>query len=512
MVKTLRLTAATLSSLFIIAFQLQLLPFFSPLFVADRLFWPIIYYGYWSLVIGLTLVILVTERSILRRTLPVLAVCALAAGLIFTHPIDGISKNFLVAMIFVACASALAIASAPFALLRFSASVTGLSAVICLLDILFTHGFTNSVGRAAGLSINANVAAAGLLLGAASSYWTVPQRLRSPFLLIVGAAIFVTLSKSTGLAAIGICTAVGADLIWTRVRSPGPYPRIRWFRSVVLALGLVGWVVAALFSNDRFAVAATDSFRQIGGALTAFEEARQSIARAIETKALPQSSTPAPASDDVEPKSTSSDLIRKMDRDDLIEAIGRKAENEGDINSISARGLLMDRAFLAYRTGPFFGQGLAAAHALHPHNTFLLFAVAFGHLGWLMPSAFLGLTVYWARSVRQLPLFLATLSVMATSHDILLIPGLLAPVVFGVAGLNSRRCRANDAFDARPAMRYAAVAAPMLFAVGASIADSGTSSVAVAPKLLVFLVFGAITLWSIAVWQWLENLPRQHEY
>src|SRR3981189_2062113 len=237
MAKTLGLTAATLGCLLIVAFQLQLLPFFSRLLVDDRFFWPIIYYGSWSLVIGLTLVILATQRSILQRSLPILVVCALAAGLTLTHPIDSISKNFLVAVIFVACASVLAVASAPFVLLRFSASVTVLSGVICLLDILFTHGFTNSVGRAAGLSINANVGAAGLFLGAASSYWAVALRLRSPFLLIVGAAIFVTLSKSTLLAAIVICAGVGADLIWTRFRSPESQPRLRWLRSAVLALG-----------------------------------------------------------------------------------------------------------------------------------------------------------------------------------------------------------------------------------------------------------------------------------
>src|SRR6266404_1961168 len=166
MAKSLPLTAAALSSFFVIAFQLQLLPFFSPLFVDDRLFWPIIYYSVWFLVIGLTLVILATQRPILHRTFPVLVVCAFAAGLTLIHPIYGISKNFLVATIFLACATVLAIASAPFALLRFSASATALSAVICLLDILFAHGLTNSAGRAAGLSINANVAAAGLFLGA----------------------------------------------------------------------------------------------------------------------------------------------------------------------------------------------------------------------------------------------------------------------------------------------------------------------------------------------------------
>jgi hypothetical protein len=179
----------------------------------------------------------------------------------------------------------------------------------------------------------------------------------------------------------------------------------------------------------------------------------------------------------------------------------------------------MERAFLSYRTGPVFGQGLTAAHALQPHNTFLLFAVAFGDLGWIVPIAFLGLTACWARNTQQLPLFLATLTGIMTSHDILLTPSILAPIVFGIVGLNSLRYRADDASYVFPAMRYTAAAGPLLFAIGgASLTGSGVSNVSFAPKLLLLLVFGAIALWSMAVWLWFEKpvgqperaLPREH--
>jgi hypothetical protein len=111
-----------------------------------------------------------------------------------------------------------------------------------------------------------------------------------------------------------------------------------------------------------------------------------------------------------------------------------------------------------------------------------------------------------------LPLFLATLTVMATSHDILLTPGLLAPIAFGFAGLNSLRYGAHDAPDTLPAIKYAAVAAPILFALGAaSIPDVGLSGIQAPPSLLLFLVFGSITLWSIAVLLWSEKLMRQDQ-
>src|SRR5215216_6225878 len=113
MVKLLRVTAGALGCLFVVAYQLQLLPYFSRLFVNDRTLWPIIFYGCWTLVIITTLLLLILQRPILLRTLPVLTVCAFSAALTPLHPIDPIAKNFLVAVTFVACGSVLAVASAP---------------------------------------------------------------------------------------------------------------------------------------------------------------------------------------------------------------------------------------------------------------------------------------------------------------------------------------------------------------------------------------------------------------
>jgi O-Antigen ligase len=583
-VRILRPTAAALGALFVVAFQLQLVPFFSHLFVDDRLFWPVVFYGIWALAIGITMVLLIMQSSVRRQSLPMLAVCASAMLLTLIHPMDSVAKNFLVAVTFVACVGVLAIASAPFALLRFSASVTVLSAVICLLDILFSHGFSTTSGRAAGLSINANVAAAGLLLGAASSFWTVPQRWRGPFLLIIGTAIFATLSRSTLLAAVVICSGVAADSLRTRIRSRAPRARVRWIGSAALALALTGWIALALFSNDRFPVAVTRNFLQIGSAPTAFAEAHEAISNSLRAKTATQveanglsipragvdldskakwklerklkseeiikevasrggdlaeareaiaswlrantapqveaTSRPEPAAPSTaapgpntlpsrhdlerEPKSN---VERKFKSEEVIEEIARRAENEGDINSISARGLLIERAYLSYQNGPVFGQGFAAAHALQPHNTFLLFALAFGDLGWIVPLALLGLTAYSIRSVQQLPLFLASFAVMMTSHDILFTLGLLAPFILGIAGLNAQRYHVDDAPDAVAAIRYAAAAAPVAFVIcGISTLGIGPSRIAGAPKLLLFLVFCAIALWSVGIWRWHKEL------
>jgi O-Antigen ligase len=504
MVDLLRVTAGALGCLFIVAFQLQLLPFFSRLFVDDRTLWPIIYYGCWAVATATTALLLILQRSILLRTLPLLVVCALSAAVTFIHPIDLVAKNLLVGIIFVACAGVLAVASAPLALLRFSAAATILCAIVCLIDIFFTSGFTNSLGRAAGLSINPNVAGAGLFLGAASSFWAVPHRLRTAFLLITGAAILVTQSRSTLLAAAAVCGVVAADLIWTRFKGSAPRQPLQWISTSLLTLGLIVWIAAAMFTNRFFFVTAKISVSQIATALSGLETAPTESATRPNTTAQPGTSTSA---------AKSGPLVRgnvqgNLRSEETIKAIAQQIETEGSANTITARELLMERAFLSYKQGPLMGQGLAVAYELHPHNMFLLFAVAFGPVGWLVPLAFLALTAWWARSIQQLPLFLATFMVMMTSHDVLFTPGLLAPIVFGIAGLNWLRYPLDGAAYSLPALPYAALAAALMFAVG-SIFTAFTTIFTYVPPLLPILVFCAFALWSACIWLWRGKVTLQ---
>jgi hypothetical protein len=509
-----RLTAGGLGCLLIVAYQLQLLPFFSRLFVDDRTVWPVIYYGCWMLIVGTTL-LLCLQRSILLRASPVLAVCALSAALTFIHPIDAVAKNFLVGAVFVACGTVLAIASAPLALLRFSGMATILSAVICLLDIFYRHGFTNTPGRAAGLGINANVAAAGLFLGAASSFWAVPHRLRTSFLLISGAAILVTLSRSTLVGAIVVGAGVVVDLAWTRLKSAKPRRPPQWISASALSLCLAIWIVVALLTNDRFSIAAQLSFGRIGTAVSTFETARDAIAsQAVRSRTASAGSASRPGNA-TQPgiaarPGASESAARTGSSEEMIRETAYWAENLGQINSISARGILMERAFLSYREGPLMGQGFAVAHGLQPHNMFLLFAIALGPIGWLVPLAFLGLTAYWVRSVQQLPLFLATFFVMMTSHDVLFAPGMLAPIMFGIAAMNWQRHPLDGAPHTLPALPYAALGATLAFAFGSIVVVALEPTVfPFVPRSLLFFVCCAFALWSACIWRWRGKLIHQ---
>jgi hypothetical protein len=376
------------------------MPFFAPLF-ADKTIWPVVHHGFWLLVIASSV------AAFSRKILPIILFATTMTALALFYPIGTISKNLIVAAGFVVCASALACHAGPFKVLQLVAVVTAINACICLVDILFVHSLSNTLGRAAGLSINPNIAALGLLLGATASYWTLPRRWLGHFLALIGAAVFVTLSKSVLIAYLAIFGAVLAVHIQLRK----PLPRLAG--TAVFIVGLVAWIALALTVNDRFVVATSNAFHVLGGALSAFKTARASIAAA----AGPVSGASA---DERARSGASADEI-------VIEELSRRAENEGDINSVSARGLLMERAWIAYRNNPLTGIGLDKAFALAPRNSFLLFALAFGFVGWIIPLGFIAL-------IRgNIPLMLATFAAAMVSHDVFLQPALLCPLAVAMA-------------------------------------------------------------------------------
>jgi hypothetical protein len=390
---------------------------------------------------------LAVDLAVRRQIFPILIVCLLTTVLTLLHPFDGVAKNLVVGMMLLICITVLILGSSPSLLIKLSATVTALTAVICCLDILFADGLTNTVGRAAGLAINPNDAATGLFLGAAATYRAVPRRWQISFLLLIGGAIFFTLSRSTLLAAVILVSIVGALSVWQTTRNGGR-PRLgRVFsgRTILFVLGLLIWSVVALFNNDRFAVAATDSYDGFRTAIDALEQAGRSVRTAMN----------APAGLESQAQSA------RVDAE--IVALGKASEQER--NSVSARGLFMWRALITYGSGPFFGRGLAVAHEIAPHNTFLMFAVAFGHVGWLVPFALIGLTFYRVRHVSQLPLGLATIAVMMISHDILF-PSFIVPIAVGIAGNISNPSTVKACRYSFTAIRWVVFAASILFIVG----------------------------------------------
>jgi hypothetical protein len=281
------------------------------------------------------------------------------------------------------------------------------------------------------------------------------------------------------------------------LKSPAPRPPFEWLRNGVLCLCLVGWVGAAFWANPRFSRTTGATVQQISDALPAFRRAQNSVSS--EMGAILSRIWERDAS-----------AMSDSDTDASLAQIARRAQAEGIKNSLAARGLFFEAAILAYRTGPRLGRGLAAAHALSPHNSFLMFAIAFGHLGWLIPIAFLLLCAWWVRSIEQAPIFLATFAVLLTSHDVLLVPGLLLPIILGMAALNARLSLAEDHPCGAAAIKYGVLAAPVLFALGWLLGTSVPLAAAkLAPALLWIQTFCASVLWAAAIWRWSARPPRE---
>ncbi|MER9457483.1 hypothetical protein [Mesorhizobium sp. M0478] len=469
---------AGLCAFAIVIYQSWFMPYFLPFFTGRDEFARLVFHALYGSVLIVSIAVLAIRRDV-RGAILLLAIAgAMAVAPVALHPLGIVAKCYLITLFLGGGAIVLMLASSPAMVLRLCASVTALNAVVCFLDLLFANGFTSTLGRAAGLAINPNVAAAGLLLGAAASYRAVAPKWRATFLVLVSAALLVTLSRSNILAACGTVAVPFAVDIWQQFRG---HRRLRldprgWGRPLAVALILLGTIGVALATNVYFRVSVGNSFAgmiSVGKALDEAADAVDSSHNEVASSALdpvapssqqalaesssaatidqptaepsirsdPPQADPARATASSAPPFSGlpSSATGQSTNAAKIQALGERLVDEGKRNSISARALFLERGLLAYREGGFFGQGLEVAQALAPHNTLVLFAIAFGHIGWLIPIGLVASAFWYVRSAGDLALGVALVGVMLTSHDLLLTPSLFLPVALGIGGMLAER-------------------------------------------------------------------------
>lgn len=445
--------SGALAALSIVTYQSWFMPYFQSFFAGREGLAGLVFYALYGSILAATGAVLATRADLRRKILPFAVAAALGLAAVMLHPVGLVTRAYIIAVALGGATALLLLASAPVALLRLSASVIALNAAICLSDLLLPEGYSNVAGRAAGLALNANGAAAALVLGTAAAYRAVPGRLRPSFFVLVGAALFATFSRSTILAAVAAIAVAAAVATWRgrragrRFRFPRPAGLLP---AALLAMGLVAWLGLAFAVNGGlrgYFLATTGDFFSAG---TALHEAQDAIGDTIaqSSPASPAAAGPATA-DSTE-----------------IAAISTRLMGEGGRNTISARTLFLQRALLAYRNNGFFGSGLEAAQGLVPHNSFVLFALAYGHLGWLIPLAVVGFCFYPARDAGDLPLGVAAIGVMLTSHDILLNPSLFLPLALGIAGMIAGRQEARTAACTYRSIAFGTAAGAALFVAG----------------------------------------------
>jgi hypothetical protein len=460
--------AGAIAAITVVLYQAWLMPFFQPFFAGREGLARLVFYTLYGSLLLTTTIVFGVRADIRRAVVPLALVAAVCVGAAVLHPIGEVTRAYIIAIGMGGAVVVLMQGSAPGAVLRVSAAVTVLNAALCFVDLLFADGFTTTVGRAAGLAINPNVAAAAVLLGAAASHRAVPRRFHLSFVVLTLGAIAVTLSRSTMLVAAAAIAVPAAVEIWRRARARRPlwiaFDGVR--PAVFVAVGLVAWVGAATAINPRFRpvvhAVVSDSL-EFADAIGAAHEFVAVAAQDASPPPVAGSGVSSAAVGDGTPEAGARPPASDASR---IAALDARLSDEGARNSISARTLFLERAMLEYRHNGFFGIGLEAAHPLVPHNTFVLFALAFGHLGWLIPLALVVLAFRAARDARDLPLSIALAGAMATSHDILLTPSLFLPIAIGIGGMIASGGNDGERQSVHRSVAFGASAAVGLFVLG----------------------------------------------
>ncbi|AZO25009.1 hypothetical protein EJ070_33025 [Mesorhizobium sp. M1E.F.Ca.ET.045.02.1.1] len=528
----------------VIVYQAWFMPFALPLFAGRDGSLRLALYALYGVVLVFSVAVVATRRDVRKAIFPLAIGAMMAVAPIALHPVGIVNRSYLTTLALGGSTIVLMLAFAPMTVLRLSASVTALNAILCFLDVLFVHGFTNTLGRAAGLALNPNVAAAGLLLGAAASYRAVAKEWRLSFLVLVGGALVITVSRSTLLAAVPTLVAPIAVGIWQRYRTARQFQvdTAGWTRALVVGLVLLGATVSAFTANRYFRIATSESFAGVLLLSEALNDAGEavdtSLDRSVDVPVTPFSRSlddPAssatvrpehiPRADDERPLSIEPSGIARSESVPSspeaspprnvtppseagpsatsaarIQAISERLRDEGKRNSISARALFLERSLLAYRAGGFFGRGLEEAHPFVPHNSFVLFAIAFGHIGWLVPLGLLGFAFCFMRDAEDLPLGIALAGVMLTSHDVLLTPSLFVPVAIGIGGMLAARITPSQSKRAQSSFSFGVVGGVVLFVIGyiAALLFLPPTDVGLSASPLCFALLCTIIAWSAA--------------
>jgi hypothetical protein len=308
------------------------------------------------------------------------------APLLFSHgDIGPVTKSYVVGLGSISLLSVAARCADLRRVAQFSAFVVCVACVGCLLDACHLHGFSDTTGRAAFLYVNPNVAALGLLLAALSSGWSLPLRWLPSFLVLVGGAVFVTLSRSAVLMAVLTLVAC-MPMVSENYRSTLLGLRTGIRSAIAVGVAVMAFCVVALNVNLAFPVALANSYDGMKTAIKWAEVGQSKIGM----------------------------FGLGGDPKDVEKAIHLVEEQ----NSASARALLAERAWHQFEIGPATGIGLERAFALAPHNSYLLFADAFGYYGWLIIPALIALILYLGRR-RGLPAAVLVAVSALFSHDLL---------------------------------------------------------------------------------------------
>jgi hypothetical protein len=286
-------------------------------------------------------------------------------------------------------------------------SVAIISALICLIDITFYDGYTNTTGRASGIFINPNIAGSSLLFLAVASTPLIPLNWKGAFIILMTGAIVSTLSRSSILIGILVLSSL---LI---IRSPIKYINKKSLLNCFFAfLFIVIINLTALVANKSYSVAIENSIGSLNSVYDIFNSAHSQL-KSLEAgaekslEAGAEKSLEAGAEKSLEAGAEKSLEARTIDI----------LENVEEVNSASFRLMKAEQALSAAIITPILGSGVYTAYQLYSHNSYFVIIVAFGFFG-LIIYMIIPYLLNRISGVFGIPFLVALLGISFFSHDL----------------------------------------------------------------------------------------------
>jgi hypothetical protein len=298
------------------------------------------------------------------------------------------------------------------------------TAALCVIDLVVVGG------RPAGLYFNPNVAALALLLGALGTVRSLPPSLRFPIILIVALGLLATLSRSGLLIASVIALTVLLLDCPDILKHRAAYRIGAWSVATVLIAGSAYLAMAHLSSAPISNELLWERLRII---VFPTADAKKIVSDrsmdAVSSRSLASTDIATP----IDCTSWTAVLhgLHKAQSCPWLDP--QVMDREEHINSVVARIRFTLRGIATIVDAPWLGSGLDRAFSLRPHNSFLLFGIAYGVGGLLFVPVFCIFICRHMGMRNGLPLVIFVALTSVFSHDIFLSRDLVAGLAIALS-------------------------------------------------------------------------------
>lgn len=461
----------------IIAVQTNFANFFLPS-VSDNIIWSCFYFLYFALSFCAILTHYFLGNQLTTHTFIVSAILLLIMIPIIYGEDGGATKSALLSLLLLfIIINSVAISQSNLPLFL-SGFMLVFNCIGCILDILYTSGFSNTLGRAAGLAINPNLAAEQILLATFGIYPLMPSNLKFLIRLVAPAGLFFTLSRASmlwGLSAVLINFFF--NLTSTEEKNICLNKQIKQFVNTLIIIGVISTL--ALCTNDRFGVAVQNSILGFKD-FTIFIFNSTTKYFSINPLALDQkypkikyylpvdsincfseptlkyylsSSPPSMANPHFQKSPIKCPISTKyvfpgyeainiyfpLNHNVKNSVSDNYAESSNFLNKIEknnsavGRVLYLIRSLNIIKNNKIMGIGLQNSFDLSAHNTFALMWMGLGFFGLLVCIILLFQLLIINTRPHNISMFFVTMGIMLTSHNFFLLPSMIVPLAICLA-------------------------------------------------------------------------------